>query len=558
MFHSCRALPRLSLALLLAILLYGCAGPAVQPPSAPGDDIAAQATPGKVVAPASMPAAFDVLPEPVREFRGLWVATISNLDWPSARGLSVEQQQAEVRRILDRAVELKFNAILLQVRPSGDALYRSSLVPWSLFLTGTMGKDPGYDPLAFWIAEAHRRGLQLHAWLNPFRVGTPAIKPAEYSDTSAVRAMPALVKSLGKQGYYWLNPGDSRAQEHLFSVTRELLDGYDLDGIVLDDYFYPYPEYYDAGRDFPDDADLASAVGAGLLGDKAAWRRANIDGFVRRFYEQVKAQKPAVLVGISPFGIWRPHHPRGIAGKDSYAELYTDTRRWLNEGWMDYFAPQLYWPIQETAQSFPALLEWWKGENSLGRHLWPALNLNQKSPHMPTHELRGREYATQIFVQRGMLPRSPGFILFRAGNVVEPRAASRDNVFSGPIVLDELRTKALPTGALVPRTPWLPSTPPEVPSVTVALNGNRLLINWNRVPGAFRYVVYTHRKSSVYKDRIWWESEILGPDAGASTWDMVRAGMDAEDAIDLFIVTAVNRAGEESPKRVLPVARASR
>jgi uncharacterized lipoprotein YddW (UPF0748 family) len=490
------------------------------------------------------------MPQARREFRGLWVATVSNLDWPSRRGLSPEEQRAEALAILDRAVELKLNAILLQVRPMGDALYKSSKEPWSIFLTGTMGEDPGYDPLAFWIVEAHRRGLALHAWVNPYRVGLPGVGSEDYAASSPVRARPDLAKSLGEQGYYWLDPGNPKTQGYILGVLGELASSYEIDGLVLDDYFYPYADYYDKGGDFPDEGEFAAAQRAGFRGTLADWRRANIDSFVRQLYKTVKERRPAALVGISPFGIWRPGYPCGISGMDTYGELYTDSRKWLAEGWLDYFAPQLYWPIEQSSQSFPALLEWWKGENKKGRHLWPAINLSASSAtHLATPELRGREYDSEIFVARGMLPSSPGFVAFRAGSLMETRGERPNPAFQGQALVDSLEAKALAAPALLPRTPWIKSAAPATPQARYSIEGTALFVSWEPVEGALNYVVYARRKSSGGR----WETSVLPADQCDATLDLVRPGKGGSDGIDALVVTSVNRLGEESGKKVLAV-----
>lgn len=482
-------------------------------------------------------------PQPRREFRGLWVATVSNLDWPSRRGLSPEEQQAEAIDILDRAVELSFNAIVLQVRPAGDSFYRSTKEPWSIFLSGTMGEDPGYDPLAFWIAEAHRRGLALHAWINPYRVGLPGLGPEDYAASSPVRARPDLARRLGPKGYWWLDPGNPGTQGYVLGVLDEIVSNYAIDGLVLDDYFYPYADCFEKGGDFPDSGEFAAARGSGFHGTLADWRRANIDSFVRRLYRQVKARRRSVLVGISPFGIWRPGYPSGVSGMDSYAELYTDSRKWLAEGWLDYMAPQLYWPIEQSAQSFPALLEWWKGENRLGRHLWPAINLSASSAsHLGTPELRGRELDSQVFVARGMLPGSPGFIAFRAGSLMESRGGAANEAFQGRPLADALKSKALAQPALAPRTPWLKGPVPAAPAARCAADGDTLLVSWEPIEGALNYVVYAHGKSAAAGRTSRWEVSILPA-------DQCEKGFASLSDIDMVVVTAVSGLGEESEKK---------
>lgn len=308
-----------------------------------------------------------------REFRAAWIATVANIDWPSRPGLPPDRQRAELTALLDRAVATGLNAVILQIRPSADAIYPSPLEPWSAYLTGTMGKapDPPYDPLAFAVDEAHARGLELHVWFNPYRVrhadATGDVDPAHASV-----ALPGAVRRYG--AYLWFDPGEPAAADRFLEVVRDVVGRYDIDGVHIDDYFYPYPIAKD-GREvpFPDDESHARAVAAGGIADRAAWRRDNVDRLVQRLWSEVKQQKPHVLVGISPFGIWRPGHPPGIKGLDQVAALNADPKKWLHEGWLDYLAPQLYWRIDAPEQGYEKLLGWWAGENVKHRGLWPGL-----------------------------------------------------------------------------------------------------------------------------------------------------------------------------------------
>ena len=311
-------------------------------------------------------------PAVAREFRGLWVATVANIDWPTQPGLSQAAAIAEMRTILDRTQALRMNAVIVQVRAAGDALYRSSLEPWSRALAGTQGTDPGWDPLDAWVSEAHQRGLELHTWFNPYRVGN-------LSDTSQLavnhlaRLRPDLARSA--QGQLWFDPGEPDVQSHTLAVIVDVLTRYDIDGVHLDDYFYPYPV---SGAplpiQFPDDSSYAKyRASGGADMPRADWRRENVNTFVPRLYGEVHRLKPSVKMGISPFGIWRPGNPAGITGLDAFASLFADSKKWLENGWVDYLAPQLYWPLSSTGQNFTALLDWWIGANTQRRHLWPGL-----------------------------------------------------------------------------------------------------------------------------------------------------------------------------------------
>src|SRR5580765_2359386 len=341
-------------------------------------------------------------PAPMREFRAAWIATVVNIDWPSRKGLSTAEQKAELLAILDRAAHLKLNALIFQVRPACDALYASEIEPWSEFLTGTMGKapEPLYDPLSFAVEEAHKRGLELHAWFNPYRAGHPSAK-SPVSSNHITKTRPQLVRRYGKQ--VWLDPGEKEVQEYSLSVVMDVVRRYDIDGVHFDDYFYPYKELDRSGNevDFPDDTSW-KRFGAGGKSERDDWRRQNVDAFVHKVYDSIKATKPWVKFGISPFGIWRPENPPQIKGFDAYGKLYADSRKWLMNGWVDYFAPQLYWSIDSREQSFPVLLKWWTQQNSKHRLLVPGLddtktvNLN---PETNTERNRQRWQVLEIVNQ---------------------------------------------------------------------------------------------------------------------------------------------------------------
>ena len=255
-------------------------------------------------------------PELPREFRGAWIATVANIDWPSKPGLGAESQKKELDALLHRLAGLKFNAVVLQVRTSADALYRSDLEPSSWFLTGAQGGDLEWDPLARAVDVGHRLGLEVHAWFNPFRAGHPSQK-GDYSADHLSVTRPDWVKRYGK--YLWCDPGVPEVRRHALAVMTDVVKRYDIDGVHIDDYFYPYPE---GGAPFPDGPSYGAYVEAGGTLRRSDWRRQNVDGFVRSLYGSVKSAKPWVKVGISPFGIYRPNVPVGIeAGIDQYEEL---------------------------------------------------------------------------------------------------------------------------------------------------------------------------------------------------------------------------------------------
>jgi len=343
--------------------------------------------------------------EPAREFRGVWVATVANIDWPSKPGLSTADQKKELLALLDRAVQLKLNAVLFQVRPACDAFYNSKFEPWSEYLTGTMGRapQPFYDPLAFAVEQAHARGLELHAWFNPFRAHHfQTVSPIAASHIS--RTHPDLVRSYGK--YLWLDPGEPAVRDYSLSVVLDVVKRYDVDGIHFDDYFYPYKEKGANGKDvdFPDEASWRKFGVRGKLG-RDDWRRQNVNEFVERVYKSIKTLKPWVKFGISPFGIWRPGNPPQIRGYDAYAKLYADSRQWLVNGWVDYLAPQLYWTNDSKEQSFSALLDWWSHQNPKGREIFSGIAASNAGKWPP------EEIPNQIRLTRKQ-PGAGGYILY--------------------------------------------------------------------------------------------------------------------------------------------------
>ena len=280
-----------------------------------------------------------------REFRAAWVATVANINWPSNPGIPVDQQKEEALALLDLLERTNFNAVIFQVRPQSDALYKSELEPWSYYLTGEQGiaPSPFYDPLEFWVDEAHKRGIELHVWLNPYRAHHPSGGPI--SESSIVNTRSDLALEL-KGGYWWLDPSNKGTQQHSLDVVMDIVSRYDIDGVHFDDYFYPYPGY-NGDEDFPDTESRTKYVkngGSLSIGD---WRRESVNTFIKDVYSAIKAEKPHVKFGLSPFGIWRPGYPASVEGFDQYEVLYADAKKWLNEGWVDYFTPQLYWPVNQ-------------------------------------------------------------------------------------------------------------------------------------------------------------------------------------------------------------------
>lgn len=302
----------------------------------------------------------ELSPARKRELRGVWIATVANIDWPSKAGLPAAEQQEELIQILEKVRQTNMNAVFVQVRPCTDAFYPSRFAPWSAFLTGTQGKDPGYDPLAFMVQEAHRRNLQLHAWFNPYRVSLKS-QLSELSPNNPARLHPEWVVSYGGKLYF--NPGLPMVRELLEASILEVVKAYEIDGVHFDDYFYPYP---DGSQPYPDAATYQQ-YGAATFPNVADWRRDNVNRLVSSIHAKIKAVNPAIQFGISPFGVWRNKSvdPTGSdtrAGVTNYDSLYADTRTWIKNRWVDYVAPQLYWNIGFERAAYEKLVPWWSNE----------------------------------------------------------------------------------------------------------------------------------------------------------------------------------------------------
>ncbi|MEA5505102.1 family 10 glycosylhydrolase [Halotia wernerae UHCC 0503] len=453
-----------------------------------------------------------------REFRGAWVTTVWNSDWPSKTGLPTAQQKAELLEIINQLQALNFNALILQVRPEGDALYASQLEPWSAWITGTQGKapEPFYDPLEFAIAECHKRNIEVHAWFNPYRAktstkGSPNVRP------HIAVTNPEVVYQWGNQ--LWMDPGAKIVQDRAYEVIIDVVRRYDVDGIHLDDYFYPYPIQ---GRAFPDDKTFAVYRAAGGELSLDNWRRENVNQMVLRPSQGIKATKSYVKFGISPFGIYRPGQPPGITGLDAYSVLYADSKKWLEQGWVDYIAPQLYWRIDQTKQSYPVLLKWWTDINPKQRHIYAGNNIGQ----LDGKAWKDEEIEKQVKITRNLASNlSLGNIFFSMSSINENRQG----------ISDKFKNSLYSRPAIVPTMSWqnavLPSPPQE-------LQFNSPKLNWQ--PGDNQPV----RSWTLYRQSgdTWIIQRILSAGTNFAT---VQSGT--------YAVCAVDRLGNESLGAVITV-----
>ncbi|MBA5792636.1 family 10 glycosylhydrolase [Flavobacterium sp. xlx-214] len=460
------------------------------------------------------------LPEVKREFRAAWIATVANINWPSSKNLSTQEQKNEAIKILDLLQDTNFNAVVFQVRPAADALYKSNLEPWSYYLTGQTGQSPSpyYDPLEFWIDEAHKRGMELHVWLNPYRAHH--LSGGSVSSESMVRKSPNNIVKL-KNGMYWFDPASTQTQDHVSKVVKDIVSRYDIDAVHFDDYFYPYASY-NGGADFPDTASWNAYKNNNGSLSKADWRRSQVNTFIERINKEIKETKSYVKFGISPFGIWKSGYPDGVVGSSQYDELYADAKLWLNKGWVDYFAPQLYWPINSQRQNFQDLLEWWQDENTMNRHLWPGLN---------TVEIKANNKATEIVNQikitnQVLNKKSVGAIHYSVAGLLNNRE-----------MVTELKNGPYKEKALIPASPWMKIDKLPKPTIKIQNDTQDALVSWNidDVSKVFQWVVFTKYNND-------WTYEIVNHNTYTTRIAKTKNGK----SLNAVAVKAIDRLGNES------------
>lgn len=391
---------------------------------------------------------------PNYEFRGVWVASVDNIDWPSRKTLPVAEQKEEFIRLLDMHQRNGMNAVIVQVRPAGDAFYPSQYEPWSEFLTGKQGLPPTpyYDPLAFMIGETHKRGMEFHAWLNPYRA-VFNIKKSSVSPSHLTRIHPEWFLIYGDKKYF--NPGLPEVRQHTARVVKDLVTRYNLDAIHMDDYFYPYRI---AGKEFPDQKDYEK-YGKGL--NKEVWRRSNCDSIILLIHNIVRTTNPPVRFGISPFGVWRnkSQDPMGSdtkAGQTNYDDLYADILLWMQKGWIDYVVPQLYWERGHKLADYDVLLDWWN-QNSYGKHLYIGQGIYRAGSNAAWKNTN--ELPKQIQALRSYLT-TQGSAYFSSKSFEK-----NPNGWS-----DSLRNRYYHYPALVPPMPWIDNSAPAQPLVEMLPN----------------------------------------------------------------------------------------
>ncbi|WP_026208302.1 glycoside hydrolase family 10 protein [Catelliglobosispora koreensis] len=481
---------------------------------------------------------------PKRQFRAMWIATVQRLDWPSPG--DIETMKAEYLQCLEYAVAAKMNAVIVQVRPTADSFWPGALEPWSRYLSGTAGQDPGWDPLAFLLSEAHARNLEFHAWFNPYRISMPASATEAGVDLTKLPAdhpvrnhpewtVPYPVAAAGARLYY--NPGIPAVREFVQNAVLDAVQKYDIDGVHFDDYFYPYPA---AGQDFGDATTFAEH-GAGWA-NKADWRRNNIDLLIKEMNEKIKAVKPWVKFGVSPFGIWRNvgSDPLGSEtnGTQSYDANFADTRKWVKEQWIDYIVPQIYWHIGLAVADYAKLVPWWNDVMEGTRvHLYIGqANYKVALAGQPAAWFDPAEISKHLTFNQAY-PNVDGDIHFRAKIVMADPIGS-----STQFIADHYSRPAL-----VPRMPHLPAGPmlfPVIVKDTRDASGVTLTIRhiWGDIKS---YAIY----------RVDQDSEIGCDDARNLLGTVRRSGKETT-FVDttaeagkryLYVATALDRLWNESP-----------
>lgn len=466
-----------------------------------------------------------------KEMRAVWIASVHNLDWPSKKGLSTAEQKQEFIDLLDGIKAMNMNAVIMQIKPTADALYPSAYGPWSEYLTGTQGKDPGYDPLQFMIEEAHKRNLEFHAWFNPYRITMNHTDLNRLSDDHPAKKHPDWTIAYGNQLYY--NPGIPEAQDFIVGGIEEVVKNYDIDAVHMDDYFYPNKI---AGVSFPDQ-ETYETYGKKSFTHIEDWRRHNVNQLVQQINESIKKEKPYVKFGISPFGVWRnikddPTGSNTTAGMTNYDDLYADTREWIQQHNIDYITPQIYWSIGFKPAAYDVLTKWWSNEvKGEPVHLYigqATYKINQNSdPAWSDPE----EYFRQIELNR-LSPLVQGSMHF-----------SLKDVNRNPLqVKDRLITETYSKPALIPEMPWLHQKAPKKPiihSIKKTADGVALQIQSDPQSTASYYAIYRLTNKGTYE-----LLQTARKEKGAITSINILSVNQQQS--DTYKVTALNRLHQES------------
>ncbi len=445
-----------------------------------------------------------------RELRGLWVSTVFNLDVPLASARSPDAGPVELQAIVDVAADHGFNALFFQVRPESDAWYQSTREPWSRFVSGAQGTNPGWDPLATMIQRAHARGLEVHAWVNPFRGLTSTTVTT--SPLHITRVLPQ--HAIPYNGGVTMDPSAPAVRTWISSECGDIAANYDVDGIHFDDYMYPYPDAM--STPFPDAPQFNAYVADGGTMTRSDWRRSNINALMQATSQSVTAAKPWVRFGVSPFGIYRPGQPPGITGLDSYEVISSDPLAWMSAGWVDYVAPQLYWPTTQVGQQFGLLIDWWSARaQSAGRQIFAGHALYRVTqPGWSIQELKN-----QVLLTRAEYPHAAGGIWFRTQMLRDDIGPGSKNLFAN----DLYAAPALPPTLATQRAATF--TPP-----LVMRTGSTLTLTHPSPASVRGYALYRLVGTSLVFNRFV-PGQSATPTLATGTW----------------AVAAVNRSDVESP-----------
>lgn len=478
---------------------------------------------------------------PKRELRAAWLSTFLNLDWPSTSGRTVQQVKDSVTKLLIMHRQTGINALYVQVRSECDAIYPSSIEPWSSAVTGVQGTPPanGFDPLQFVIDECRRLGIEVHAWLNPYRAVNNFNNIANYAATHVAKIHPEWLLAQGTLRI--LDPGIPEVRDYVINVVMDIVRRYDVDGIHFDDYFYPYPS---AGGTptpprFNDNATFA-AFPRGFT-NQNDWRRDNINLLIQRTYDSIKIIKPWTKFGVSPFGIWRNQSSDATGsatnGLQSYSDVFADSKKWIEQGWVDYLTPQIYWSIGFTVANYSVLVPWWNS-NANNRHIYAGhaaykvnadADANWNNPSQINNQVRLNRSYNQVY----------GSCFFRTRNFALNPLFFRDSL------MQYVYTKP----ALLPAMPWRDNVSPQPASnLTVSITGNSVQLNWSKSPATTneldkvrQYVIYRFNTSTINLNDVNAVQYITANDATATYTDA-----DLAPGTYYYVVTALDRFHNES------------
>lgn len=425
-----------------------------------------------------------VFAQPKYEFRGVWVATVDNIDFPSSKTLGTEAQKAEFISLLEMHKRNGMNAMVVQIRPATDAFYPSQYEPWSEWLTGTQGNPPVpyYDPLEFMITETHKRGMEFHAWMNPYRA-VFNITRSSISPTHITKLHPEWFIDYGGKRYF--DPGNKSAQKFVENVVQDVVSRYDVDAIHFDDYFYPYRI---SGKEF---GDTKSFLKHGNGMDRETWRRSNVDSIIVMLGKIIKLENPYCKFGISPFGVWRnidkdPEGSNTKAGQTNYDDLYADILLWLKMKWIDYVAPQLYWEFGHKLVGYEVLSDWW-AKHAYGRQMYIGQGI-YRSMEARSYAWKKKDELPNQIKRLREFPEIQGSVYFSSKSF-----SSNPNGWS-----DSLRNNYYKYPAIPPPMAWIDSVKPAQPVLlydsskpTFYTNSIDLYFRQNEVNDMInRYVIY--------------------------------------------------------------------